>query len=115
MYAYNLLVNDGEGAWTQVRPGPEMRFPTLAALQAQVKADLGYLPGWLAECPPDEYIGVEDEIRVTSDAFPDAEPLWFVLDIEGSETAELAPLVQVIAYQHATNQTRSTPQSKARS
>lgn len=74
-YSYTLL------KWPEV-PGTsvgmdvveeEREFQTLAELQKAVETDIGFVPGWLADCPPTEYIGVEDE---QGD---------FILDIEGAE------------------------------
>jgi hypothetical protein len=51
----------------------EQQFDTLEELQKAVETDIGFVPGWLAEAPTDEYLGVEDE---QGD---------FILDIEGAE------------------------------
>lgn len=89
MYAYNLLVKNGQGVWTYVRPGPDMEIPTLAELHQQIKHDLGFVPRWLETAATDEYLGVEDEVEIHA--------TWFLLEIEGSQDHTLPPLAERIA------------------
>lgn len=75
MYWYTLLKwpeVPGTSASTQVVE-PERKFTTLQELQEAVETDIGFVPGWLADCQPSEYLGVEDE---QGD---------FILEIEGVE------------------------------
>lgn len=111
MYSYSLLVDkvDRSGVsveWEPVRPGPDMMIPTLAALQAQVRVDLGFVPDWLTDCNPQEYLGVEEEVQVHSHGSFSHESTWFCLCIEGSEPHVMPPLAQMIAWERAA---RSAP------
>lgn len=60
-----------------VRVTSEFEIATLAELKVRVKQDTGKVPGWLEDCPPEEYIGVEHEYQING--------RWFTACIEGSE------------------------------
>ncbi len=104
MYTYKFLVSkppsvtnsplwcspNAIGETVPVRPGPDEEIPTMEALRERVRHDIGFVPDWLADCPPGEYIGVEDEHEI--------EGVWFTVVIEGSEEHKLPSVAHMIAW-----------------